>query len=130
MDSPFDGSPSSGMLGALQRRFLYFPVRGFVSSPSAYGFAHEDVALRAEDGTRLHAWWLPVAGASRTVLFLHGNAGNVSYWIDVAVVFRELGWNTLLLDYRGYGRSEGQPTEIGTYMDARAAWKHLVFERA
>jgi pimeloyl-ACP methyl ester carboxylesterase len=63
------------------------------------------------------------------VLFLHGNAGNVSYWVEAATVYRELGWNTLLLDYRGYGRSTGTPTEEGTYSDAEAAWRHLVVTR-
>lgn len=117
------------MLTRFQRRLLYFPDRGFVAGPADYGFVHEEVELRAEDGTRLHAWWLPVAGATRTALFLHGNAGNVSYWLDAAASFRDVGWSTLILDYRGYGRSEGQPTEEGTYQDARAAWLHLVRER-
>lgn len=63
------------MLTRLQRRFLYFADRGFVAGPADYGFAHEDVSLTAEDGTKLHAWWLPVEGATRTALFLHGNAG-------------------------------------------------------
>lgn len=117
------------MLTRFQRRFLYFPDRGFVAGPADYGFAHEDVWLTAEDGTKLHAWWLPVEGASRTALFLHGNAGNVSYWLEVASAFRDVGWSTLLLDYRGYGRSDGDPTEQGTYLDARAAWLHLVRER-
>ncbi len=117
------------MLTQFQRRFLYFPMRDFVASPADYGFEHEEVDLTAEDGVAIHAWWLPVPDASRTVLFLHGNAGNVSYWIEVATVFREVGWNTLILDYRGYGRSSGSPTEEGTYLDARAAYLHLVKER-
>ena len=117
------------MLTQFQRRFLYFPDRPFVAGPADHGFVHEDVELVAEDGVKLHAWWLPVAGAVRTALFLHGNAGNVSYWVETATAFRDTGWNTLLLDYRGYGRSEGEPSEQGTYLDARAAWLHLVRER-
>ena len=117
------------MLTAFQRRFLYFPIREFVASPADYDVAHEEVRLRTDDGVLLHAWWLPVPGARLTAIFLHGNAGNVSYWVEAATVFRDLGWNTLLLDYRGYGRSEGEPTEEGTYLDARAAWRHLVEER-
>lgn len=117
------------MLTQFQRRFLYFPDRQFLAAPAEYGFAHEEVDLEAEDGVKLHAWWLPVHGARRTALFLHGNAGNVSYWLEAAAAFREVGWNTLLLDYRGYGRSQGRPGENGTYLDARAAWMHLVRER-
>jgi uncharacterized protein len=123
------GEESSGLLTALQRRFLYFPVRGFVASPADYGFSHEELHLKSEDGTRLHGWWLPADRASRTALFFHGNAGNVSYWLEAAAAFRDVGWNTLLVDYRGYGRSEGEPTELGTYMDARAAWRYLTIER-
>jgi len=128
-ESAFEDETSSGLLATLQRRFLYFPTRGFVAAPAQYGFSHEEVDLRSEDGTGLHGWWLPVAHASRTALFLHGNAGNVSHWLDVAVAFRDVGWNTMLLDYRGYGRSEGTPSEFGTYMDARAAYRYLTMER-
>ncbi len=126
------------MLTALQRRFLYFPIRQFVAGPADYGFEHEEVWLRTDDDVEVHAWWLP-AGRARvapeagepalTAIFLHGNAGNVSYWVEAATVFRDLGWNTLLLDYRGYGRSKGEPSEEGTYLDARAAWLHVVRER-
>lgn len=118
------------MLTDWQRRFLYFPAREMVSGPEDYGFAREDVRMTAEDGVRVHAWWLAAPGADTTVLFLHGNAGNVSYWVDAVTVYRDLGWNTLLLDYRGYGLSEGSPSEQGTYFDADAAWQHLVKERA
>ncbi|MFN2375226.1 MAG: alpha/beta hydrolase [Candidatus Binatia bacterium] len=121
--------PREIMLTAFQRRFLYFPIRDFIAAPADYGFEREDVQLRTEDGLSIHAWWLPAPGAERTVLFLHGNAGNVSYWVEAATVFREVGWNTLLLDYRGYGRSEGEPTEEGTYLDAKAAWRHLSVDR-
>lgn len=120
------------MLTAFQRRFLYFPIRDFVAGPADYGFDHEEVILRTDDDVQVHAWWLPVAkgeAAERTVLFLHGNAGNVSYWAQAALPFRDLGWDTLLLDYRGYGRSHGEPSEQGTYLDARAAWIHLVRQR-
>jgi len=117
------------MLTAFQRRFLYFPIREFVAGPADYDFAHEEVSLRTDDGVVLHAWWLPAPGSRLTAIFLHGNAGNVSYWVEAATVFRKLGWNTLLLDYRGYGRSEGEPSEEGTYLDSRAAWRHLVEER-
>lgn len=124
------GRGGTSVLTALQRRMLYLPAREMVAGPRDFGFTvHEDVALVADDGVSLHAWWLPVDGARGTVLFLHGNAGNVSYWVGVAEAFREVGWSTLLLDYRGYGRSEGEPSEEGTYLDARAAWRWLVETR-
>lgn len=118
------------VLTALQRRMLYLPERTMVAGPRDYGFDdYEEVRIVTEDAVALHAWWLPAAGARRTALFLHGNAGNVSYWAGVARDLGEAGWNTLLLDYRGYGRSEGEPSEEGTYRDARAAWRWLVETR-
>ncbi|HEY2773239.1 MAG TPA: alpha/beta hydrolase [Candidatus Binatia bacterium] len=114
------------MLASLQRRFLYFPIRRSIASPDDYGLEYEDVSLKTRDGVTLHAWWLPVSpparATARTALFLHGNAGNVSFWLPVARPFHELGWNTLIVDYRGYGRSGGRPSEEGTYLDADSAW--------
>lgn len=117
------------MLTGLQRRLLYFPSREMIAGPGDLGLHHEDLHLTAEDGVTLHAWWLPAPQSEVTVLFLHGNAGNISWWLEAGAVFRGLGWNTMLLDYRGYGLSAGKPSEKGTYLDARAAWRHLVEER-
>lgn len=91
----------------------------------------EDVELLTDDGVRLHAWWVPAplkesGAARRSVLFCHGNAGNISHRTESVGVFHKLGLNVLIFDYRGYGRSAGRPTERGTYLDAEAAWKHLV----
>ena len=117
------------MLRALQHRLLYFPAREMVASPADYGFEYETVRVVTDDGITLHGWWLPCPGARATVLFFHGNAGNVSYWIEATLCYRQRGWNVLLVDYRGYGLSEGSPSEEGTCLDARAAWNHLVLER-
>ena len=78
------------------------------------------------DGETLHGWWVPVADAKGTVLFFHGNAGNISHRIDYLTMFKQLGYNTLLFDYRGYGQSSGTPSESGTYLDAQAAWRYLI----
>jgi fermentation-respiration switch protein FrsA (DUF1100 family) len=89
----------------------------------------EDVRLEA-DGAALHAWWLPFEDARRSVLFCHGNAGNISHRLERArLMQRRLQASVLLFDYRGYGRSDGAPDEQGTYRDARAAYRHLVEER-
>ena len=117
------------VLTALQSRFLYFPSREMVASPADAGMAYEDVRMTAEDGVTIHGWWMPAPDAPATVLFLHGNAGNVSYWLDAVRGYRALGWNVLLIDYRGYGLSDGAPSEHGTYLDAKAAWRHLIETR-
>ncbi len=107
-------------------QFVYFPTREHDGgTPAALRLAFEDVALVAADGVRLHAWWVPASPAQRTVLFLHGNAGNISHRLDKLAVLHGLAANVLLLDYRGYGRSEGAPDEEGTYRDAEAAYEWL-----
>jgi fermentation-respiration switch protein FrsA (DUF1100 family) len=110
---------------AFERRLIYFPVRGLDLEPGALGLNHEEAFLVAEDGVRIHAWLLPLAGARRVVLVCHGNAGNISHRLDRALgMQRRLGLSVLLFDYRGYGRSEGSPDEEGTYRDARAAYRY------
>jgi len=117
------------LLYLFQSRFLYFPVRDLTGTPDQMGWAYEDLSLRAADGVKLDAWFVPAEGAKATVLFCHGNAGNVSHRMDTLRILRELGLNVLIFDYRGYGRSDGKPTEKGTYLDAEAAWQYLVERR-
>ena len=106
-------------------RMVYFPTRAHDGgTPDGLGLAYEDVELTASDGVRLHAWFVP-GDARRTLLFLHGNAGNISHRLDKLAVFSDLGADVLLLDYRGYGRSTGTPDEEGTYRDAQAAYDWL-----
>lgn len=108
---------------------LYFPSATHDDSPAARGLVASDVALVAADGVRLHGWWLPAAERRATLLFLHGNAGNVSHRLDRALLLQRLGLDLLLVDYRGYGHSAGKPSESGLALDAQAAWRHLTGER-
>ena len=94
----------------------------------------QEVELTAEDGVRLHGWWVPVDPKRHqkpraTVLFFHGNAGNLSHRAGWLAWLRDHGYQSLAIDYRGYGRSEGSPSEKGCYRDARAAYDHLVKDR-
>jgi uncharacterized protein len=117
------------MLLLLQSRLVFFPTRALEATPADARLAYEDVWLRTDDGLRLHGWWVPVAEPRGTVLFFHGNAGNISHRLVSLRTFHRLGYSTLIFDYRGYGRSEGSPSEAGTYRDAEAAWRHLTEER-
>lgn len=112
-----------------QSRRMYRPLRELAAVPAAHGFAYEDVIFTAEDGVRLHGWYVPRAGSRYVMLFFHGNTRNISWCLDSLALFHRLGFSTFLFDYRGYGRSEGRPNEEGTYRDARAAWDYLVHER-
>lgn len=114
----------------LERRFIYFPMRELEVTPESLGVPFEDLWLVAEDGVRLHAWFLPVEAPRCTVLLSHGNAGNISHRLDRARLLQAaLRADVLLYDYRGYGRSDGAPDEEGTYRDARAAYRYLVDTR-
>lgn len=105
---------------SLERHFLYFPARALSSTPAEHGLAAEDLDLRAEDGVRLRGWRLR-GGGRRALLYFHGNAGNVGDRLDRArILVERLGLDVFLVDYRGYGLSEGEPSEDGLYRDARA----------
>ena len=118
---------AGGLLLVLEKHLIYFPMRAHDVTPAVLGLAYEELALRTEDGVRLHGWFLPVKRSRLTVLVCHGNAGNVSHRLDRALLMQSrLGVDTLLFDYRGYGDSEGSPDEEGTYRDARAAYRWLI----
>lgn len=126
---------AAGAYGALLL-FLYFnqahllylpdlPSRALVATPADAGLAYETVHLNTGDGVRLHGWYVPAASPRGTLLFFHGNAGNISHRLDSLRIFHGLNLDVLIFDYRGYGQSEGKPDEEGTHRDALAAWRHL-----
>ncbi len=112
-----------------QDRMFFFPTSDLVTTPDRHGLDYEDVELTAEDGVRLHGWFVPAPDARTTLLFFHGNGGNISHRIESLQIFHELGLSVFILSYRGYGRSEGSPGEAGTRRDAQAAWQYLREER-
>lgn len=117
------------LLYAFQDRLLYFPIRELAATPRALGLDYEDVHIVTEDGVRLHGWFVPAPAPRATVLHLHGNGGNISHRLERVALFQRLGLDALLIDYRGYGQSEGKPGEQGTYRDALAAWRYLTETR-
>jgi len=115
----------------MQGRMLYLPEvpgRTLAITPSNIGLDYQDVSIETTDGVTLHGWF--VAGrSSQVLLFFHGNAGNISHRLDSIRQFQELGLSVFIIDYRGYGQSEGRITERGTYRDADAAWRYLIEDR-
>jgi fermentation-respiration switch protein FrsA (DUF1100 family) len=103
--------------------------REIASTPASRGVPYDDFTISTDDGEKLSVWWVPAASPRGAVLLFHGNAGNISHRIEYALMFRSLGYSTLLVDYRGYGRSSGKPSEEGTYRDADAAWRWLTRTR-
>jgi len=113
----------------MENSMIFFPARypnGFWDPP---GLEFEDAWFTTADGTKLHGWYVPHDSPRAVLLFAHGNAGNISHRYDLLQELHELGVATLAFDYRGYGRSSGEPSEQGVLADARAARKWLA-ERA
>ncbi|NJD55333.1 MAG: alpha/beta hydrolase [Nitrospirae bacterium] len=109
-----------------QAKMLYFPSREIEATPADVGLAFNEVTVRTSDGLSISAWYVPSPQARGALIFCHGNAGNISHRLDSLKIFHDLGLSVLIFDYRGYGRSEGEPTEKGTYLDAEAAYDYLV----
>jgi hypothetical protein len=112
----------------VQRRLLYFPAGAPEADPSSLDLAFEDVDVRSADGLRLHGWWLPAPSNAPVgaVLVFHGNAGNVADRLPLARALTAMQLDVLLFDYRGYGSSEGRPSEGGLYLDGEAMHDWLV----
>ena len=114
------------LLFAFQHKLLYMPWRAVEMNPSDIRLEYEDVRIDTPDGQTLAGWYIPAEQADFTVLFCHGNAGNIGHRLDTLAVFHELGLNCLIFGYRGYGDSTGRPTEEGTVIDALAAYRWLI----
>ena len=110
-----------------QPGLIYYPEpgRNIIAAPDYVGLAYEPVEISTTDGETLHGWFVPAPAAKGTMLFFHGNAGNISHRMEYLLMFHRLGYNTFIFDYRGYGQSSGSPSESGTYLDAQAAWRYL-----
>lgn len=106
----------------LENSLIYFPVLYPDGDWKPRGIEFEDVWFDASDGTQLHGWYVPRENARAAVLFCHGNGGNLTHRIDSLILLhRRAGVSVLIFDYRGYGRSQGKPSEAGVLADARAA---------
>jgi uncharacterized protein len=115
------------VIRALLNSLLYFPSRAIVETPDSAGLGYLDLELETDDGQRLHGWWIGARADSLGHLLLcHGNAGNVGDRVPHAALLAAAGFDVLLFDYRGYGRSTGRPSEEGTYRDARAALRCML----
>ena len=117
------------LVGLLQSKLIYFPSRVLDLTPTDVGLMFDDVTLVTQDDVRISAWFVPRQDARATVLFFHGNAGNNGDRVAEIKVLHSLGFAVMIVDYRGYGKSEGAPSESGTYFDAIAAWEHLTQAR-
>jgi uncharacterized protein len=116
-------------LASLEKMLLFFPAAELLGTPAKIGLKFDEVSLQTADQVKLHAWWVPREHAIATLILSHGNAGNISYRLDKVKIFHDLGLNVLLYDYRGYGKSEGAPSEEGLYADVQAAYDFVAKEK-
>lgn len=109
-----------------QARLVYRPARELSATPSQRGLKFDDVNFESQDHLRLHGWYVPCPSARGVILFCHGNTGNISHRLELLEILNRLHYDVFIFDYRGYGKSEGVPSEQGTYLDALAAWHYLI----
>ena len=109
-----------------QSKMVFFPLKKIDYTPNDIGLKYEEIIFESFDKTRLYGWFIPAKNAKATILFLHGNAGNISHRLESIKIFNKLGLNVFIFDYRGYGKSEGKINEKNCYKDASSAYKYLL----
>jgi uncharacterized protein len=118
------------IVGCAARKMVFQPFRALEAQPQSLNRPVEDVFFHAADGVRLNGWYFPAgvnsSFAQFAILICHGNAGNISHRLELVDTLLKSGAAVFAFDYRGYGQSEGAPTEKGTYRDAEAAREWLV----
>ena len=120
------------LLYVSQDQLIFHPANalyGQQDTPEALGLSYEDVYLASTGQRKIHSWFIPHAEAKATLLFFHGNAGNISHRLETLRIFHELGLAVFIIDYQGYGLSEGTPSEQHTYDDALSAWQYLTKDK-
>jgi len=112
-------------LALFQERMIFFPYKEMAGTPAYLGMDFEDINFKSQDGAELNGWFVPAENAQYTVLFCHGNGGNISHRLDTISLFNKLSLNFFIFDYRSYGKSTGKLSEKGLYQDVAAAWNYL-----
>ncbi|MEZ5358805.1 MAG: alpha/beta hydrolase [Candidatus Zixiibacteriota bacterium] len=110
---------------AMQDKMLFYPTMTIETTPAESGLEYTDVYFTTEDGVKLNGWYIPCENPTATLIFCHGNGGNISHRMASINQFHSLNLSVFIFDYRGYGRSEGTISEDGTYKDAAAAWTYV-----
>ena len=113
---------------SIERSFIFFPEKEFWAVPTDVGMAYEDVHLPGSDRVTIHGWFIPGRGET-VMLFFHGNGGNISHRIEKIRLLCHPEISALLIDYHGYGLSQGQPSEASCYLDALTSWDFLTQTR-
>lgn len=110
----------------IETRTLFYPTKEITAFPDRANLEYKDVYFKTSDNIKINGWFIPCKDSKFLILFCHGNAGNISHRIGKVKFFHELGCSVFIIDYRGYGKSEGRASEAGFYKDAEAAYKYLL----
>lgn len=115
----------------LESKSVFYPSKEIVRTPEDLGIPYEDVWLpvTVPGDFKINGWYVGREDQQKTILFLHGNAGNISDRLDKIDMFNRMGLNVLIIDYQGYGLSEGLPSEQGMYADTAAAYEFLLRDK-
>ncbi len=112
-----------------EKKGIYYPTSEIITTPKSDGLDYQEIYLLTGDGVKLNAWFIEAEKPLATLLFCHGNAGNISHRVDIIKMFHNVGLSVFIFDYRGYGRSQGKPSERGLYEDALSSYKYLLQEK-
>lgn len=114
----------------MENSFIFYPTSEMDGTPKGLGLSYEDIYFTTEDGVKLNGWFIPSSEGESTLLWFHGNAGNISHRLqNIRLLHEKVKTHIFIIDYRGYGRSEGRVSEAGTYQDAEAALHYLRTQR-
>jgi fermentation-respiration switch protein FrsA (DUF1100 family) len=121
----------SFLLIVVENKIVYHPIKypDGIWNPEDYGLQVEDVYFSTPDGVNLHGWFVPAKKPVATLLWYHGNAGNLSHRLENILALEQLKLNIFIFDYRGYGRSEDKPDEKGLLLDSQAAYDYLKLKK-
>lgn len=117
------------ILYVFQGKMIFIPYQDIIATPSDIGLKFEDINLKTQDGANLNGWFIPAENAKYTILFCHGNGGNISHRLDTISLYNKIPLNVFIFDYRSYGKSTGSISEKGLYEDIAAAWNYLTETR-
>lgn len=118
-----------GYIKYIELKGIFYPDKNIEFTPAWINLSFEDVYIQTEDKVKINAWFIHQNNAKYTLLFCHGNAGNIGHRLDKLLLLKDIGLNVFIIDYRGYGKSQGRPSENGLYLDAQAGYDYLVKTR-
>jgi len=113
----------------LENHGIYYPAKNIEVTPELINLSFQDLYVKTKDNLLINAWLILKDNAKYTILFCHGNAGNIQDRLDKIEFFHRLGINVCIFDYRGFGKSQGRPSEQGLYVDTKAVYDYLVNNR-